>query len=101
MTDLEQRLIHAHIARLRGGIMGIVFGAVGAAGLFLATALLLVQGGVDVGLHLGRLRWYLPGFSVSWPGAFLGAGYGAVLGATLGWTVAWLYNVLAFRRTDR
>ena len=97
MTDPELALIHATVARLRGGIMAIVFGMVGAAGLWLATALLLVQGGELVGLHLGRLRWYLPGYTVSWPGAFLGAAYGAFLGAVVGWTVAWLYNVIAFR----
>ena len=101
MRDPERELIHSAIARMRGGIMAIVFGAVGAVALFLATAVLLVQGGVDVGLHLGRLRWYLPGYTVSWPGALLGGAYGALLGAIVGWSVAWLYNTLALAREDR
>ncbi len=100
MNDPELMLIHASIARLRGGVMAIVFGMMGSLGMFLATALLLVQGGVDVGRNLGRLRWYLPGYSVSWSGALLGALYGLVLGAVLGWTVAWLYNTIALRRAD-
>ncbi len=101
MTDPDLALIHATIARMRGGVMAIVFGMVGAVGMFLATAVLLIQGGPEVGLHLGLLRWYLPGYSVSWAGAFLGAFYGVVLGAILGWSVAWLYNTISLRRTGR
>lgn len=101
MTDPDLSLIHATIARMRGGVMAIVFGMVGAVGMFLATALLLIQGGADVGAHLGLLRWYLPGYSVSWPGALLGSVYGVLLGAVLGWSVAWLYNTISMRRTDR
>ena len=71
--DPERDLIHAAVARLRAGVLAIVFGGVGALGLFLATAALLIQGGDNVGQHLSRLAWYLPGYSVTWGGALLGA----------------------------
>ena len=68
------------------------------AALFFATALLLVQGGENVGQHLGRLGWYLPGYSVSWGGALLGAVYGLILGGVTGWVTAWTYNRVAAAR---
>ena len=97
-NDVSMALIHAAVARLRAGVMSIVFAGVGATGLFLATALLLVQGGEDVGQHLARLSWYLPGYSVTWPGAFLGALYGLILGAGTGWLTAFVYNTVARTR---
>lgn len=97
MTD-ETDLIHAAIARLRAGVMAIVFGGVGACAIFLATAVLLVQGGENVGANLGRLAWYLPGYTVSWPGALLGGFYGLLLGASVGWITAFVYNRVALAR---
>ncbi|MCO4771641.1 MAG: hypothetical protein KDA24_16530 [Deltaproteobacteria bacterium] len=99
--DPELALIHSAVARLRAGVLAIVFGGVGAAGLFLATALLLLQGGENVGQHLSRLAWYLPGYSVSWGGALLGGGYGLLLGGALGWICAWTYNQVALSREGR
>lgn len=96
--DVSLGLIHAAVARLRAGVMAIVFAGVGATGLFLATALLLIQGGDDVGQHLARLSWYLPGYSVSWPGALLGAVYGLILGGATGWVTASVYNAVARAR---
>ena len=40
----------------------------------------------------GLLGNFLPGYTVSWPGAFLGFFYGAFVGGLLGWTVAQVYN---------
>lgn len=94
----EEALLAAAVARMRAGVMATAFAMVGAAVLFLATAWLLVRGGPNVGQHLGLLRHYFPGYSVTWPGAFLGALYGAVVGALGGWTLARLYNLVADRR---
>ena len=58
----------------------------------------LIKGGPTVGPTLGLLRAYYPGYSVTWPGAFVGFAYGALTGAVLGWCVATLYNFLARRR---
>ena len=83
---------------MRARIMAVVFGMVGGTGVFLATAWLLVRGGIAVGLHLRLLGNYFPGYTVSWGGAFLGFLYGASTGAVLGYAVAWVYNRIVDRR---
>lgn len=94
----EEELLAAAVARMRAGVMATVFALVGAAVLLLATAWLLVRGGPNVGQHLGLLRHYFPGYTVTWPGAFLGGLYGALVGGIVGWTLAHLYNLVADRR---
>jgi hypothetical protein len=88
----ETELIETAIVRLRSRVMATVFAMVGGTGLFLATAWLLLRGGPSVGLHLGLLSNYFPGYSVTWPGSLIGFGYGALLGGVAGWSVAWIYN---------
>lgn len=88
----EEALILSAVARLKAGIMAIVCGMFAGVGLLLATAWLVVRGGPNVGQHLGLLRYYLPGYSVSWQGAVLGFGYGALIGGAIGWLTAWIYN---------
>ena len=94
-ADQEQVLVARAIARLRAGVVAIVTGMVGGVALLAATLWLVVKGGPNVGQHLGLIRSYYPGYSVTWTGAFVGFVYGAVTGAILGWCVAWLYNFLA------
>ena len=91
-------LLAAAVARLRAGIMALVFAACGGLGLFVATVWLLVRGGPEVGQHLGLLGNYFPGYTVSWPGSVLGFGYGALAGGVLGASLAWIYNRLAHWR---
>jgi hypothetical protein len=98
VTSEELALIEIAVARLRAGILAIVFGMVGGAGLFVATAWLLIKGGENVGATLGLLGNYLPGYAVTWPGAVVGLLYGAAIGAAMGWTLARVYNRLARRR---
>lgn len=88
----EEALIRAAVARLRAGILALVFALLGGTGLSLATAWLLLRGGENVGQHLALLRNYLPGYTVTWPGALLGLLYGAAIGGLVGWTTAWIYN---------
>ncbi|MBW3660463.1 MAG: hypothetical protein KY397_02370 [Gemmatimonadetes bacterium] len=95
LTGDEERLIEAAVARMRAGVMAIVFGMVGGLGLFIATAWLLVRGGEDVGRNLGLLSNYFPGYSVTWPGSMVGLLYGAMVGAIVGGSVAWIYNRIA------
>jgi hypothetical protein len=96
----ERALIRAAVVRMRARIMATVFGMVGGTGIFVATAWLLVRGGANVGEHLSLLRHFYPGYSVTWPGAFVGFFWGAVSGALLGWGVAWIYNQIVERRAD-
>lgn len=92
LEEREREIIRSAIARLRAGIMAVVFGMVGGTGLFLATVWLLLRGGIMVGKNLNLLANYFPGYSVTWGGSLVGFFYGALLGALLGWSVAWIYN---------
>jgi len=97
-TSREVELVRAAVARLRAGIMAIVFGVVGGVGLTIATLWLVIRGGPDVGQHLGLFRHYFPGYSVTWTGATIGFLYGTLVSAGVGWTIAWIYNWIADRR---
>lgn len=93
----EAELLGYAIARLRASVMATTFGLAGGAGMFVATVFLVVRGGEAVGPHLGLLNNYFPGYTVTWPGAFLGLLYGAFVGACTGWILAWVYNRVAQR----
>lgn len=98
--ETEWALINHAVARLRAWVMAVVFGLTSGTGLFVATAWLVIRGGPQVGQTLGLLRHYFPGYSVSWPGAFLGFFYAAAVGAVVGWTIAFIYNQIVARRTN-
>ena len=98
--DQELILVARTVARLRAAIVAVVTAMVAGFGLFAATLWLVIKGGPNVGQHLGLLRAYYPGYSVTWTGALIGLVYGALTGAVLGWCVAWLYNALASWRSD-
>jgi len=93
----ESELLAQAVAHLRASVMATTFGLAGGTGLFFATAWLVIRGGQVVGPHLGLLDNYFPGYSVTWPGAFLGLFYGAVVGAVAGWILAFTYNRIARR----
>lgn len=86
------------LARLKPGSMALTLGLLTGPGLFAATVWLLLKGGATVGPTLGRLGYYLPGYSVTWLGAVAGLVYGAVIGGVAGYAMAWIYNRLADRR---
>ncbi len=89
------------VVQLRPGALAVVFAALGATALFLATSILLIRGGQDVGKHLQLLRYYLPGYTVSWPGALLGFVYGAAFGAVTGAAIAKISNAVTSLRTSQ
>jgi hypothetical protein len=100
-AERERKALEAALSRLRASVMAVVFGLFGGAGLFLATAWLLLRGGEPVGPHLALLANYFPGFAVTWSGSLVGFAYGAGVGAAGGWSLAWLYNWIAARRSER
>lgn len=101
-SEHEQRELSAALARLNARAWGIALGLLGGGGLFLATMILLIKGGQNVGQHLSLLRAYFPGYSVTIPGSFIGFIYGFVVGYALGRIIGSVYNRLATppRRTD-
>ena len=72
------------LVRINARAWGVATGAVLGLGLCLATLILVWKGGSDIGAHLGRLSYVLPGYSVSYSGALLGLVYGFFIGYGLG-----------------
>ena len=83
------------LLRLNARAWGIAVGLLFALGIFLATVLLVVKGGPTVGPHLGLLGQYLPGYTVTWGGAFIGFIYLFVIGYGVGRLIGVVYNALA------
>jgi hypothetical protein len=97
LTPSEEHVVRKVLARAHEQGWGVAFGLVCGIGLFLATAILVVQGGPNPGPHLGLLRVYFPGYSVTWLGSVIGFVYAFVGGYAIGRTVATIYNRLSPR----
>ena len=84
--------------------LGAAIGGVLSAGLFSATAFLLVRDGDEAGPNLSLLGNYLIGFDASWTGAAVGAVESLLLGFVFGWLLGHMINAiiglheLSFRR---
>jgi hypothetical protein len=98
LSDQEQQEIRRAFERTSEQGWGLALGLLAALVLFVATVILVVRGGPDMGQHLGLLSVYLPGYSVSWTGAVVGAAYMFFLGYGAGRTIATIYNRLVSRR---
>ncbi len=94
MSSNEQELAAA-IRRLNARAWGWAFGLIAGLGLFTATLVLVIRGGQDMGAHLGLLSVFLPGYNVSWPGAFIGFVYLFVIGYGVGRLIGSVYNMSA------
>ena len=78
--------------RLDPTALAVALGTVTGLGLFIATVVLLLRQGSQVGHHLARLGYFLPGYQVTWPGAFVGLVEAALVGAALGAFLASAWN---------
>jgi len=85
----------AQFARLHAKAWGVAIGTLSGLALLGATLFLVMRGGPDMGQHLGLLSVFLPGYSVSVPGAFIGFVYAFVIGYALGRLVGAVYNRFA------
>jgi hypothetical protein len=92
LTEDEQRRVRRAFERTSEQGWGLALGFLASLALFVATIILVSRGGPDMGQHLGLLSVYLPGYSVSWTGAFIGAAYMFFFGYGAGRTIATLYN---------
>jgi hypothetical protein len=70
--------------------MGLVLGL----GLLIATNVLVLKGGPDVGRHLSLLSNYFPGYRVTFIGSLIGFVYAFVLGYGLGRIIGSVYDWL-------
>lgn len=84
-------------ARIAAAITAIVLGTV----VWLATAILLWKGGLDVGVNLSVIGTYLPGYKVTWAGAWIGLLWGSVVGAVVGWVMYTSYAATLRTRVER
>jgi len=91
LNKAESTLLKAAI-RMNMIVMGIAFGLLGGSILWLGTVLLVLRGGINVGPHLSLLSVFLPGYSVSWSGAWIGLAWGFVFGALSGAILYWSYS---------
>lgn len=92
----DHEILSAVFAKMDVLAMAVAAGVLCSLLLFLATAVLLVQAVPDdfpVGPHLSDLADYLPGYSVTWQGSFIGAFYGFVIGAIGGFAAAVYWNM--------
>lgn len=92
LSESEQQQVRRAFERTSEQGWGLALGLLAAAALFLATVVLVWRGGPNVGRHLGLLSVYLPGYSVTLLGAFIGAAYMFFLGYGAGRTIATIYN---------
>jgi hypothetical protein len=93
----DERLLKA-VLGLNSRIMGAVVGAIGGVGLCVATLVLVLRGGENVGTHLSLLNQFFPGYSVTYVGSVIGLFYGLAAGYVAGWCIAWLYNRFVYLR---
>ena len=99
MADRSERLVRT-LARANAIYTGIVVGLVLGLTLWLATAFLVVEAKEPLGPNLGLLGNYLPGYTVSWGGAFVGAFWLALFAFLVTLPAAWLYFVAAFHHVE-
>ena len=97
-TRVEEDALLREVIRLSRNVLGLTLGILFAAGLFLATNILVLKGGPNVGAHLQLLNQYFPGYRVTFGGSILGAMYSFVVGYVNGWIIAAVYNWVVFLR---
>lgn len=92
--DLEQAL-QSKLLRLNARAWGVAVGLVLGLALFVATNILVVRGGEEVGPHLSLLGIFLPGYSVTFLGSVVGFVYLFVIGYGIGRIIGGVYNRVA------
>jgi len=90
----EQAPLNQALLRLNARAWGVALGLLFGGGLFLATNILVIKGGPDVGRHLQLLSIYFPGYRVTFLGSFVGFVYAFVAGYAVGRLVGAVYNRL-------
>jgi hypothetical protein len=97
LTEEEQRLLSEVESGAHEQSWGVAVGLLLGLGLLIATNILVLKGGERVGPHLGLLRAYFPGYSVSFVGSLVGFVYLFVIGYGIGRSVVTIYNRLSVK----
>jgi hypothetical protein len=79
-------------APVHKGALGVAVAVVGGVAVFAVTAFHLVVRPGHAAFEVWLLDNYLPGYTVSWTGAFIGLVWGSVIGFVTGWSVAFVRN---------
>ncbi|MFN2602139.1 MAG: hypothetical protein ABR582_05205 [Gemmatimonadaceae bacterium] len=90
-----QEQLKSTLLKLNARAWGVALGLLLGLGLALATIVLVLRGGAAVGPHLSLVGVFLPGYSVSILGAFIGFAYLFVIGYAIGLLIGSVYNKLA------
>lgn len=90
-VDINDELLHAAV-RLNTLLLAAVFGCFSGLVMFAMTYMSMYRGMPDTGQYLNLLGVFLPGYSVSHAGAWVGMFWGAVIGALL---AAMFYRIYA------
>lgn len=96
-----EKLVLVELMRLNGSILGLTFGFLFGIAIFIATNVLLLKGGENVGQHLALLGQFFIGYRVTFGGSIIGLLYGFGLGYVTGYLIAVLYNWMASLRERR
>ncbi|MDX2238682.1 MAG: hypothetical protein NW203_14055 [Hyphomonadaceae bacterium] len=83
---------------LSGRALGLAIGAILAIQLVVSTAWLVLRGTADESVHAALLSHYLPGYSVSLPGALIGGIWLFAYGFAFSFLFANVYNFLVKQR---
>jgi hypothetical protein len=94
----EDELVLQAVLKISARILGLTSGLLCALVMLVATLWLVFNGGPQVGAHLGLLREFFYGYSVTVPGSIAGAMWGFVTGYLSGWFIACVYNTIALFR---
>jgi len=92
ISTQDQEVVRRETLRLNSKAWGVATGLLAALSIFVATVVLVIKGGENVGQHLGLLAVYLPGYRVTIVGAFIGFVYLFVIGYALGRLIGYVYN---------
>ena len=100
LREDEEELLETLFARLDPVAMGVAVGTVSGLLIFIATAILIIQGGPEVGLNLSLLGQFFFGYDVTWGGALVGLLEGGLGGFLIGYSGAsfrnWGMNAYAY-----
>lgn len=94
-ADRREMIVTWAFAKLDVRAFAVASAVIAGAFLLLLTLALVVKGappGIPVGPHLGKLAVFFPGYTVTFPGAFIGALYASAVGGVLGWILALVWN---------